>query len=264
MDAFSVVSYSFDVASLILFAILAYSLLFKKGVVNVASTSILFVFCALLGNPDRFKKVSVSPKDGVQLEALDTIKEAKLTIEQLQHLATALGEASLNELAFSGQIFVGMTTAEKFRLRTQIVDRLSSIGIKPEDVKKAQRVWIYVYCSILRDMIETAMMEKFRSADIAGELSKLQVSGDLDGLPVSSALRSWLATRAPVDLHVAELMEEYDFVSRTGAMNNADLIPFGRVPRGAGISELPSVPATPNSVWKNGGFLTYDGPIPPP
>ena len=264
IDEFAKVGYFFDAAGCVLFVILVYLLLRRKDLRNVTIAGILFVFCTLMGNPDRFKKLSLSLKDGVQTEAWDTIREARFTIEQLQRLATALGEASLNELAFSGQIFVGMTTEEKFRLRTQIVERLSSIGITTEEMKKTQRTWIYVYCGILKDMIEAAMMKRFPSADIAGELRTLSSRGGQDRLPTPSALWNWLATRAPVDPYVAELIKEYDIVSKTGAMNNADLIPFGTVPHGVGIAELPSTPATSNSVWKNGGFLTYDRPAPPP
>ena len=34
-----------------------------------------------------------------------TVKEAEVKIEELRHLAASLAEASLNELAMSGQIF---------------------------------------------------------------------------------------------------------------------------------------------------------------
>jgi hypothetical protein len=51
-------------------------------------------------------------------------QQVEVTLQQLQKLATALAEGSLNELAFSGSIFTGMSTSDKFRVRDQIVQRL--------------------------------------------------------------------------------------------------------------------------------------------
>ena len=90
------VSVLFNVLALILFAIVV-ALLWpeKRALGRITAAGLLFVFCALLGNPDRFDTVNFS-FNGIQTKAKEVIKQAQVTIEQLQKLSTALADASLN------------------------------------------------------------------------------------------------------------------------------------------------------------------------
>jgi hypothetical protein len=192
--------------------------------------AVLAVFCALFGNPDRFESFKFS-LSGVEGRAREVIRQAEVTIDQLQRLSTALAEGSLNELAFSGQIFVGMSASEKFRVRDQIIARLHEIGVKPDDILRAQQGWIDVYCSILEQQIEGAVIRSLPNVDAKNELAKLAKENGKGGLPSPEALRKWVAAKAVSDPKLNELLQNYESVRTTGAAPNPDLIPFGSIPR---------------------------------
>jgi hypothetical protein len=154
-------------------------------------------------------------------------QQVEVTLQQLQKLATALAEGNLNELAFSGSIFTGMSTGEKFRVRDQIVQRLRDIGVPPDDILKAEHLWIIAYCSILEGQIEARMHEVLPKTDIENEIVQLAKGNGQDGFPSPEALRKWVTTKGITDPKINERLDEYERVWTTGAMNNPDLIPFG-------------------------------------
>jgi hypothetical protein len=179
-----------------------------EGTGSATLAAILAAFCCLMGNPDRFDSMSFSPTGGIQTKVRQAIQQVQVTIDQLQKLATALAEASLNELALSGQVFVGMPTAEKFRIRDQIIGRLSSIGVGQDDTLRAQRMWIFVNCSELEGQIKSAATKAFPSSDVNKEVIQPARSNGQNGLPTQEALKQWVTEKGVIDPNVNELLQE--------------------------------------------------------
>jgi hypothetical protein len=188
------------------------------------------VFCALMGNPDRLATVKFT-FTGVEATARQAIQEVQISLQQLQKLATSLAEGSLNELAFTGSIFVGMSNAEKFRIRDQIVDQLKGIGVPERDILQAQRIWRYFYCDIVEGMIEQRLREVVPQTDIEIEVKQLRKDDEFK-LPSPDTLRDWITPKKQSDARLTELLEEYERVWTTGTMKTPNLIPFGMHPRG--------------------------------
>jgi hypothetical protein len=140
---------------------------------NAAIAAAVAVFCILMGNPDRFQKISFSPSGGVVAEARQTIQQVQVTLEQLQKMASALARGSLDGLAFSGVIMSGVSQQEKFYVRNYIVERLKDIGLKADDILEAQRVWIIAYCSIIEGQIQSNVTKAFPTQDLKHELLQL-------------------------------------------------------------------------------------------
>lgn len=185
--------WGFDALSLIFFGVVIYSLLWRKASGNATVAMVAAVFCALMGNPDRFQTMKFS-LTGIETSARAAIQQVQVSLQQLQKLATALAEGSLNDLAFSGSVFTGMSSAEKFRLHDQIIARLRDIGVPQEDILKAQHVWILVYCSILEQQIQSEVQQSLPKIDTEKEVIELKNNGK-DGLPTPEALRKWVATK---------------------------------------------------------------------
>jgi hypothetical protein len=234
MDSSHLLDWMFNGFAVIFLLIVICSFVFAKIAFRKAAlAALLAVFCALFGNPDRFDTVKFS-LGGVEAKAREVIRQAEVTIDQLQRLSTALAEGSLNELAFSGQVFVGMSASEKFRVRDQIIARLHEIGVKPDDILQAQQGWIYFYCDILEQQIERAVIKNLPNVDAKNEFDKLAKENGKGGLPSPDALRKWVAAKAVSDPELNELLQNYESVWTTGAAPNPDLIPFGSMPRPSG------------------------------
>jgi hypothetical protein len=162
---------------------------------SAAIGAIIAAFCAVMGNPDRFQKISFSPSGGIVAEARQTIQQAQVTLDQLQKLASVLARGSLDELAFSGVVFSGMSSEEKFNVRNQIVERRHSIGVKEDDIRQAQQVWIIADSAIIEQMIEnTVSKAKSMPADeIRREILQVIKNNGENGLPLPGALKTgWL------------------------------------------------------------------------
>ena len=250
-----IIGWIFDFVALTLVATLLYLVLRSKGksVPTLAIVAILAAFFALMGNPDRFESMSFSPTTGIQTKARQAIQQAQVTIDQLQKLAVALTEASLNTLALSGQVFVGTDTAERFRIHDQIVERLDSIGVQQSDLLKAQRMWIAINCSMLEGEIEGIIAKSLPNINLEQEVDKIAETDGRSGLPSPKALRLYVLTKNLNDPKLRELIQEYESVWNTGSMRNPNLIPFGSVPKALGLMELPASPRASGGLWNNGG-----------
>jgi hypothetical protein len=182
----------------------------------------------------------------------------QVTIAQLQHLATALAEGSLNELALSGQTFAGLPTAEKFRIRDKIIDQLTYINVPPVDRLASQRLWITVNCSLILGQIEGFVVKAKPNVDLKSELAPLQRDDKHGNLPTPASLRKWIvvATGSKAD----ELLQEYETVWTTGSMKRPELIPFGSIPVVQGIDQLPVQSADAGGAYNNGGILAVSPP----
>jgi hypothetical protein len=117
--------WAFDALALIFFLAVLYALWTKRPAGNTSVAAILAVFCALMGNPDQFQTFKFS-FTGIETSAREVIQQAQVTIQQLQKLATALAEESLNDLALScGPIMPDIQ--EKIRIRNEIMESLRAI-----------------------------------------------------------------------------------------------------------------------------------------
>jgi len=110
------ISLGFDLFAVTFFATTLSLLFMKRPARNAGIAAILAAFCAIMGSPDHFQSLTFSPMTGFQMTARQAIQEVQVSIEQLRKLAASLAGGSFNELAFSGQVFVGMSTREKFRV----------------------------------------------------------------------------------------------------------------------------------------------------
>jgi hypothetical protein len=223
--------WGFNALALIFFVVALYSLLWTKAAANATVALIAGVFCALMGNPDRFQIMKFAPLTGIETQARAAVQQVQVSLEQLQKLAATLAEGSLNDLAFSGNIFTGMSTAQKFRIRDQIVERLLDIGVTRDGILKAQELWILVYCNILEGQIEEAVHQSLPNTDVKHEVIQVVKGNGRDGLPLPEALRKWVITKGLSDPKINERLNEYERVWTTGAIHNPDLIPFGSIPR---------------------------------
>ena len=134
---------------------------------------------------------------------------------------------------FLGMVFTGISTAEKFRVHDQIIERLHDIGVAEMDILKAQHLWILVYCSILERQIEDTVQELRPKDDVKNEIIQLVKDGE-DGLPLPEALRKWVTAKGLNEPKINERLEEYARAWKTGTIHNPDLIPFGSIPSATG------------------------------
>jgi hypothetical protein len=238
MDWSGIVSWSFDLFAMTFFIATLCLLFMKRPVRNAGIAAILAAFCAIMGSPDRFKSLTFSPTTGIQMTARQAIQEVQVSIEQLRKLAASLAGGSFNDLAFSGQVFVGMSTREKFRVHDEMVARLQELGVVNADIKKTQHLWIYVYCDILEGMI-VYRVKPYPNSEVVNEALQLPKDADMDGLPTPEVLRQWATSKSAKDPKIEEYLQEYNNVWTTGVMKNPDLIPFGASPMWAGIEKSP-------------------------
>jgi hypothetical protein len=218
--------WAFSGFALIFFIVVLYSLVWVNTAKNATVAAFLAVFCSVMGSPERFKKLSFS-FTGIETQARDVIQQAQITVDQLQKLAAVLAEGSLDELAFSGTKYPGISTREKFRIRDQVIERLQALGVKPDTILEAQHIWILLYCSILEGQIDEALVEAFPNTDLGFQVIRE------NGLPAPDALRKWVTSKGVNNPKVTERLDEYERVWTTGAIHNPDLIPSvpGSIPQ---------------------------------
>jgi hypothetical protein len=193
-------------------------------------------------------------------------EQVEITLAQLQGLSASLARASFSELAFSGQVFVGISMAERFRVHDEIVANLMEIGLKSDDIMKTQRLWVYVYCDILAALIQGAIKQLLPATDVENEFKLLHKEKEGPRLPSPGTLRKWADSKNLSDTKIDRLLQEYENVWTTGTMKNPDLIPYGAGPRSPESQELPTSPKglKPGDCWNNGGTLSTVPPGPQP
>jgi hypothetical protein len=112
---------------------------------NAAVAAVVAVFCALMGNPDQFQKISFSLSSGLVVEARQTLQQAQVTLAQLQKLGSLMGQFMIEEDAARGRLGSALSPAEHLVLRQSILDLLKSINLPDSELSKvasADRKWI--------------------------------------------------------------------------------------------------------------------------
>jgi hypothetical protein len=227
----------------------------ERPMPGLAIPFLLAALFAAIGNIDKIQTLRASLTGGLYLQVRQTIQEAQVTIEQLRRLATTLAGSGLNELALSGDVFTGMTTAEKFRIRDQMVARLKELGVPESEIMDAQRFWIGVYSGILERDFVAAASTLLPSVNVQSEIDQLARTTSKDGRPSPASLRKWVSDHDLHDSHIDELLTNYDTLRTSGRLENPDLIPFGTIPTGPDLEALPRSPQGSNT-FNNGGVVS--------
>jgi hypothetical protein len=111
---------------------------------NTVVTALLAVFCALMGNPDRFQTIKFSPLTGIETEARKTIEQAQVTLAQLQNLGSVMGQFMIEADAARGRWGDAPSPAEHAALRERILGLLKSIDLPEQELSKvpaSDRKW---------------------------------------------------------------------------------------------------------------------------
>lgn len=112
---------------------------------NTAVTALLAVFCALMGNPDRFQTMKFSPLTGIETEARNTIQQAQVTLAQLQNLGSLMGQFMIEADDARGRLGDAPSPAEHEALKERILGLLKSIHLPDEELSKvaaSDRKWV--------------------------------------------------------------------------------------------------------------------------
>jgi hypothetical protein len=113
---------------------------------NTAVTALLAVFCALMGNPDRFQTMKFS-FTGIETEARKTIQQVQVTLAQLQNLGSVMGQFMIEADAARGRLGSSPSPEEHEALKARILKLLKSIDLPDEELSKvaaSDRKWVIV------------------------------------------------------------------------------------------------------------------------
>ncbi|MGO8865351.1 MAG: hypothetical protein ACLQME_02510 [Alphaproteobacteria bacterium] len=122
---------------------------FRRNTKGAAVLTVVAVSALLL---TRLPDVSAFELFGMKAKLDRQTQEVEITVQQLRRLAAALGEASLNQIAMSGQMLTRITTAGKFVMRDNIINSLQNIGVPDDEILKVQGLWIHIYCTMIRQL----------------------------------------------------------------------------------------------------------------
>jgi hypothetical protein len=211
--------------ALVFAAIVVYSITWNRGnKTAIAVSALLFVFCALMGSPDRFQSMKFS-MTGIETTARQAIQQVQITLTQLQKMELAFARANLSQLALSGRLLVGMSTEDKFDIRDEIVGSLKDTGLSSQDILDAQTLWIDVYCTMLLSHIKNAATRMFPNSTVQDEIEALSVDSK-NTLPIPEMIQNWASTKTVRSEEFLQALDEYRNVWTTGSMKNPALIPF--------------------------------------
>ena len=215
----------FNLLAIISFIVFVYLIVSKRlSTSGVVTAAVMFVFCSLMGNPDRFQTMKFS-LTGVETTARATIEQVQITLEKLQKMEVAFAKANLNQLALSGQLLFGIKTEDKFSIRNNIVSILEDAGVSKGDILDAQGIWINVYCSMILDHIEGALERSHPNLNLSKEIDALPVD-QIRNIPSPESLRIFVFKKNLGNGEIINLLSEYTNVWTTGSMKNPSIIPF--------------------------------------
>jgi len=194
---------------------------------------------------------------GLAAELEKQQQQVQVTLDQMQRLAASLAESSFDELAFSGQSFIGLTSETKMKAHDKIVGSLKDIGLTQSQIKEAQEVWISIYCNMLFSLIGKRVQLDLPPSQATSAIPHLKFDSDDDMNPTLDSLKSWITSLHLHDKKIDQLVDAYASVSDTGSMQQPDLIPFGTAVMVKQGQSLPTSPSdlTSGSTWDNAGTL---------
>jgi hypothetical protein len=149
MDAASIESlikdWVFCALAVIFFGASLYLLLFERAAASAGIAVIAAVFCALMGNPDRFQSMKFS-LSGVETKAREVIQQAEVSQQQFRKLAAMTGELIVELDASSGRWYSG-NPAFRIARKTELLTTLKSLGLTDTElqaVKAADKKWVII------------------------------------------------------------------------------------------------------------------------
>jgi hypothetical protein len=188
---------------------------------NAAVAAIVAAFCALMGNPDQFQKMSFSPTSGVVVEARQTIQQAQATLAQLQKLGSLMGQFMIEEDAARGRLGVSSSREEHEALRQSIIDLLKSINLSDNELSKvaaADRKWVifgYVFGSLYSGNSRVPDNKKGEWAKIYNQYTQ---GGSVEKYAelTPDKLEELLKRFDILDDHEKSIIEDYRYYLKTG------------------------------------------------
>jgi hypothetical protein len=150
-------------------------------------------------------------------------RQVEVSLQALQQMASAFAEASLTDLAMSGQLLHSTDTRLKFLIHDEIIASLKEIQVTDDNTLKAQRVWIAVYCRMILDNVEGVAEKLLPTVKVEDEIEQLPKQKGSQ-LPLPEAVRNWAAAKSLKNDKLTQLLDEYQKVWTTGVMNAPDLI----------------------------------------
>jgi hypothetical protein len=229
----TVTNWIFDIFALVFFGVLLRTLWSAKNdpkfatTGNAAVAAIVAAFCALMGNPDQFQKMSFSPTSGLVVEARQTIQQAQVTLAQLQKLGSLMGQFMIEEDAARGRLGSAPSPAEHEALRQSILDLLKSINLPDNELSKvatADRKWI------IADYVIGAMFYANSRVTNVTEWAKvyaLFVQGSVDDFVAFTPekLETLFTHFGIADDHTKSMIDDYRYYLKTGTPRHSTLPP---------------------------------------
>ena len=96
------------------------------------------VFCALIGNPDRFASIKFS-LSGIEAKAREIIQKVEVSQREFQNIATMVGELFVELNASVGRWDTG-SGAERDKRKSRVLDALQSIGLSEQELVRISSI----------------------------------------------------------------------------------------------------------------------------
>ena len=133
----------FNILALIFFGVLLYLLLWVNAVGSATVAVFAAVFCALMGNPDRFQIIKFS-LTGVEARAREAIQQAEVSQQQFRKLAAMTGQLIVELNASMGR-WDRASPADRDARKAELLSTLHSIGLSNNEIDQvsaADKQWV--------------------------------------------------------------------------------------------------------------------------
>jgi hypothetical protein len=229
LDTSLIKDWGFNALAITFFGVVLYSLLRTSAPKNATIAGILAVFCALMGNPDRFETMKFSPLTGFEAktrELTQTIDDAKEAIRQIRELAVVTAEALIDLRVNSHALLVGVPGRDEFReqdeFKARVIEALKKMRLpqdKLTEVSQSDRnavMTFYAYAAFRfgRDALPqsewTEIDNAYNTEAAKQPLSPDQCQALLDSFHIDTA-------------KFAEYLDDYRYYVKTGEQRRPEV-----------------------------------------
>jgi hypothetical protein len=192
---------------------------------NAAVAAVVAAFCALMGNPDQFQKMSFSLSSGVVVEARQTIQQAQATLVQLQKLGSLMGQFMIEEDAARGRLGSEPSPAEHEARKQSILDLLKSMDLPHTELSKvaaADRKWVivdYVIGILYSGNSRVPDNKKGEWVKTYGQFTQSDVDKYAELAP--EKLEELFNQLGILDDHAKSMIEDYRYYLKTGTQRHS-------------------------------------------
>lgn len=175
------------------------------------------VFCALIGNPDRFASIKFS-LSGIEAKAREIIQKVEVSQREFQNIATMVGELFVELNASVGRWDTG-SGAERDKRKSRVLDALQSIGLSEQElvrissIDKPWNIIDYVNGIITRAAKAVPKDLKTEWNEI---VTPILISRDKIAATTPESLREIFARFDVLDARINDLIEDYAHYLRSG------------------------------------------------